>query len=174
MDGLHCFSWIPKLSTVVGGTWPMKNKAAIIYILCDWFSFATSWSCLIIPFYSYWDVEGSFSKFSKERGEFYQERAMFSSSSTKKRFGVAFVFSLWLKMCNCLFCNRFCFVLYAIFFYIFFPLKIKSSKIWKKEKWNNLHSCCVFLEGKDISILKLVLKHEIIVLSNSCLVKTLL
>ena len=64
--------------------------------------------------------------------------------------------------------------LMLIFFYIFFPLKIKSSKIWKKEKWNNLHSCCVFLEGKDISILKLVLKHEIIVLSNSCLVKTLL
>lgn len=43
--------------------------------------------------------------------------------------------------------------------------------MWKKEKWNNLHSCWVFLEGKDISILKLVLKHEILVLSNSCLVK---
>lgn len=41
----------------------------------------------------------------------------------------------------------------------------------KKEKWNNFHSCWVFLEGKDISILKLVLKHEIIVLWNSCLVK---
>lgn len=43
--------------------------------------------------------------------------------------------------------------------------------MWKKEKWNNLHSCWVFLEGKDISILKLVLKHEIIILWNSCLVK---
>lgn len=43
--------------------------------------------------------------------------------------------------------------------------------MWKKEKWNNLHSHWVFLEGKDISILKLDLKHEIIVLWNSCLVK---
>lgn len=45
--------------------------------------------------------------------------------------------------------------------------------MWKKEKYNNLHSCRVFLEGKDISILKLVLKHEIIVLWNSCLLKNL-
>lgn len=73
----------------------------------------------------------------------------------------------------CLLCNNLGSRLHTIFsyvIYIFFPIKIKSSKIQKKEVKDS-HSCRPFLEGKDISILKLVLRHEIIVVWNSCLVK---
>lgn len=58
---------------------------------------------------------------------------MFSSSPAKKRFGVAFVFSLLLKMHNCLFCDRVLFCIICNFlFYIFFPLKLNPVKCERK------------------------------------------
>lgn len=97
---------------------------------------------------------------------------MFSSYSAK-RFGVAFVFFLVVKKCMVLVLQWFCSVLYAIFFISFFPLKLNPVKYERKRVSKSPQLLC-FPGGKTSQFLKLVLKHEIIVLSNSCLVKTLL
>lgn len=176
--------------TVVVRTWPLRSmrQQLLTRSVCDRFSLVFPEATLVTAFYScrkpslpcfYWDGAGCvcvgggcFVSLARREVYFTKKELRCLLPQPKRDLGLPLLFPIVKNMCSCLFCNRFCCVLHAIFSFISFsPLKIKSSEMWKKEKCCNPHSCRVFLEGKDISILKLVLKHEIIVLWNSCLVK---